>query len=182
MFEVPQLIGTPIRDIALDTRTRVHILNSQAADPDYQSIRADRRRLDTHRFWKPRKPISGQYNCYGLIWASRRTAIYEQSAIATVFREDGYRELGPAEQPLWGDVVLYFLTGTKSIIHAGIVSEVLPLEVMGSAVSNVTGASTIWILSKWGDASSEVLHQLQDVPWGTGEFTYLFWTDRPTIS
>lgn len=175
MFELLKFGGSAEAGIALETRQRTPIPNSQAPNVSSASLRKFQRLLQDHRDWRLRKPACGLYNCYGHIWASRRTAIYDQPAVELILREDGYRRLRPQESPINGDVLLYYVDAQyNSMLHVGSVCELRRL-----ALNNVEmGAPVPWILSKWDDSSGEVLHHVNDVPWQDGEFTIAFWTDR----
>lgn len=174
MFEYAKLIGTPPEGIALETRRKHAIKNQQAPDPDYQSQRVDQLRKDQHPAWELRKNCTGLYNCYGQVWASRRTAIYDADQLEIIRNDDGYTELRDDERPERGDLAVYRATnGGRSIMHVGLVVELRQLSVGGIILD-----PTPWILSKWNDASSEVVHHFNDVPWDTGSFTLSYWTDR----
>lgn len=174
MFELARLAGHQEEGIALATRKNTPIKNAQApAVPDYQSLQADDRRNRTNGNWVIRKGPTGIYNCYGHVFASRRTAIYEQSELERIFHEDDYRELGSQEAPRLGDLAVYYLAGATSISHVGFVAELKQLAVgIGFAVVE----PAVWILSKWNDSASEVLHHVNDAPWP--DFEVRYWTDR----
>lgn len=92
-----------------------------------------------------------RYNCHGLTFAARRTAITESGAIQSILRDDGYQKV-EWRDVIAGDTVVYLEEGDYS--HSGIVTNAdqsgnLPL---------------IWVLSKWGHAH-EVVHKLQDCPY-----------------
>lgn len=175
MFQLLKLGGTPESGIALATRGGTPIPNCQAPNISSASIRKFRRLLQNHNLWHERKPPCGLYNCFGHVWASRRTAIYEQTAVELIFREDRYRPLRSNESPECGDVVLYCCSGQhRSILHVGLVCE---LRRLISANMQV-GLPIPWVLSKWDDSSGEVLHQFNDIPWKQNEVTIAFLTER----
>jgi hypothetical protein len=167
MLEMARLIGTPSDGIILQTRERHYVANSQSCEPD-DTIRVRYGMLRKKHFsWVSRKPACGIYNCFGMVWASRRTAIYEESGISQILTDDGYRQLLTDSQLQPGDVVLYRYPG--NILHAAIVVELKPL-----------GTSTVpWVLSKWGDTFGEDLHALRDIPESFEGCLIEFWTDRP---
>jgi len=178
MFEIPQLLGQPPEGIPLATRKKTPIPNAQAADPDYRAIQLDKLRLKQHKDWKLRKPISGLYNCYGHVWASRRTAIYDNFIIDIILHEDGYRKIQDDEPLQWGDLILYYCSVSRHLLHVGVVQEFESLYV---ANTSMVGKPVPRILSKWNDSSSEVLHHEKDVPWKESDYSYIFWTDRPIV-
>jgi hypothetical protein len=167
MLEMARLVGTPLEGIILQTRARNNLANSQSCEPD-ATIRARYEGLRRKHFaWLNRKPACGVYNCFGLVWASRRTAIYEESDISQILKDDGYRQLVSDLELLPGDVVLYRHLGNTR--HAAMVVELKPL-----------GASMVpWVLSKWGPVFGEDLHAFLDVPKDLEDCMIQFWTDRP---
>jgi hypothetical protein len=166
MFELARLVGTPPDKIILQTRERNYVANSQSCEPD-ATIRARYDGLRRKHFaWLNRKPACGVYNCFGLVWASRRTAIYEENDISQILSDDGYRQLVTDSQLRPGDVVLYRYPGNT--LHAAMVIELKPL-----------GSSTVpWVLSKWGPVFGEDLHAFLDVPKNLKDCMIEFWTDR----
>jgi hypothetical protein len=166
MLEMARLVGTPSKEIILQTRAGHDVANSQSCEPD-ATIPARYDRLRRKHFWVSRKPACGVYNCFGLVWASRRTAIYKESDISQILTDDGYRQLVTDSQLRPGDVVLYRYPGNTR--HAAMVVELKPL-----------GTSTVpWVLSKWGPVFGEDLHAFLDVPKDLEGCMIEFWTDRP---
>lgn len=169
MLEMARLIGTPRGKIILQTRRGHDLENSQSCEPDATT----RARYDLlrsrHLGWVSRKPACGVYNCFGLVWASRRTAIYDEDDILQILTDDGYRQLAIEGQLQPGDVVLYRLPGNT--LHAAIVLQLRQLQ---------PGTSTIpWVLSKWTDAFGEDIHAIEDVPASFEKCLIQVWTDRP---
>ena len=175
MFEDLWLLGSQERDIPLYTRLRSRVRNSQAQEPDDRSLQKFDRLLAQHRRWELRKAACGTYNCFGHVWASRRTAIYEQSEIEIIRRDDGYRLLGMNETPRPGDLAVYCDSQEQSIYHVGVVCE---LRLAVALDDRPQPATVPWILSKLDDASGEVVHHMNDMHLPDG-FTVNFWTDRP---
>jgi hypothetical protein len=167
MLEMARLVGTPPKGIILQTRAGHDVANSQSCEPDATIPARYYRLRRKHLTWVSRKPACGVYNCFGLVWASRRTAIYEESDILQILMDDGYRQLVTDSQLRPGDVVLYRYPGNT--LHAAMVVELKPL-----------GTSTVpWVLSKWGPVFGEDLHAFLDVPEDLEGCTIEFWTDRP---
>lgn len=176
MFEDLLLLSSPERDIPLYTRMRRPVRNSQSTEPDDLARRKFARLLERHGRWEFRKPPCGTYNCFGHVWASRRTAVYDQADIEVILDDDGYRRFVAADVPQCGDLALYYDPSERWIYHVGVISE---LRHLFSPTGATLGFPVPWVLSKWDDASGEVLHQLEDVPWSENEFKVTFWTDRP---
>ena len=177
MFEEQRLLGPTGRSIVLQTHRGRPIENEIALEPDERLIKKYNDLSKEHRFWWERKPPSGVYNCVGHVWASRRTAVYApdiETKILRIFEDDGYRVVDwPGESLAPGDLATYWESarGHKGFWHVGIVSEIRQGLVGGSQPAP-------WILSKWDDASGEVLHYYKDCPFSP-EIEAEFWTDRP---
>jgi hypothetical protein len=107
MFETFKLFGSTEVSIALETRRRRSIPNSQAPDTDPRSRAKFARLMKTHGNWRERKAPCGIYNCFGHIWASRRTSIYEEDAVEMILEDDDYRWLSDQGQVREGDLALY---------------------------------------------------------------------------
>ena len=174
MFEIVKLGGSRESGIALETRKRTPLRNSQAPEVDQTAIQKFQRLLQRYTGWELRKTACGLYNCFGLVWASRRTAIYDEPAVKNILQDDGYRELQNNESPSPGDVALYYDAQRKSILHVGLICELRQLY----AGSEESRQRIPWILSKWNDTSGEVLHHFNEVPWQPNDFTVAFWTER----
>lgn len=166
MFERVKLFGSGEKGIALATRHGRNISNCQAAETDAYGRRKFQLLLRDHVGWKLRKEACGIYNCFGHVWASRRTAIYEQPAVEMILQDDGYRQLRNGESVCEGDLALYLTPETTSILHVGLVCEVRAIGATGIP----------WILSKWDGAVGEVLHHFMEPPYNESDFRVVFWT------
>lgn len=105
---------------------------------------------ELHRPWPSRK-----YNCHGLSFASRRTAIESPAEIAKIIKDDDYQQI-QSDKVLPGDIVIYYEDGDVS--HSGIVVRVNELKVP-------------IVLSKWGHCH-EVVHQLGRCPYKQTDVRY----------
>jgi len=106
--------------------------------------------------------VSLQYNCHGLTFASRRTAITESDAIQSILDDDGYKVVGDGEVSV-GDIVVYSEYGDFS--HSGIVTR----------VDSIGSVKIVWVLSKWGRAH-EVVHKLRECPYAShADVQIRFW-------
>lgn len=132
-----------------------------------------------HPRWRHRKPPTGVYNCFGHVWASRRTAVYDKfdEAVLRVLADDGYRMVNRvSETPEVGDVLCYWesVDPRCNCLHVGLVAYTLPRGGLPPEV---------WILSKWDDTSGEVLHEEKDHPLKAFPNVILeYWTDRPRFN
>jgi hypothetical protein len=162
------------RSIELQTHLGNRIENSVAAHPVplHAALKFDRL-VAQHREWIIRKPATGIYNCFGHVWAARRTAVYDKfdEAVLRVRADDGYRTVDwNLETPVPGDVVSYWetLSSYSGCVH---VARVVSLRERKKL------PPVIYALSKWDDVCGEVIHEVNDVPFEKIQIEY--WTDRP---
>ena len=64
-----------------------------------------------------RREPTGGYNCAGLVWATRRSALPEPSDWEQALEDDGYRKIETSEHPKVGDIVVYRHEVTQEILH-----------------------------------------------------------------
>lgn len=165
------------RSIVLQTRQGTSIPNSQSPHPPATKQVTDYERLRSQHGanWTQRKPATGTYNCFGLAFASRRTAIYRTGDVELLLKEDGYRRLEITDTPQPGDVLLYIDAEDRSIIHCAVVMEIRRLEGGGVPAGHIP-----WALSKWNDSYGEDLHHCRHVFFYKDcKWTLEIWTDRP---
>ena len=62
-----------------------------------------------------------RFNCHGMTFASRRTGIFESSALRQILKEDGYEEIQKG-QVMPGDVIVYY-SSDGDFEHSGLVVE-----------------------------------------------------------
>ena len=167
MFELVNVLGSPSRTIRLDTRLGTSVANAQSCSPDSRTESIFNHIVSKHSQWVKRKKSCGTYNCFGHVWASRRTCIYESGEINKILSEDGYRNIDE-NVATRGDVALYLTEDNKTIWHAGIIE---PRQMVN------TNVTVLWVLSKLNDIMGEVFHQINDVH---APFPYeiQIWTDR----
>jgi hypothetical protein len=108
------------------------------------------------------RSLTGMYNCVGMVFASRRTAI-DPIHLAVILRDDGFRRI-TRDESVPGDVVIYRRESIAQ--HVGIIQR----------VDEGLGNRAIWVLSQWG-SDGEYIHPLMPVPVAYGEPTD-FWTER----
>jgi hypothetical protein len=170
MFELQRLAGSGGRSIPLATRLGRAIENEIAPEPTSQHLARYAALLKKHAIgWLPRKQACGGYNCFGHVWASRRTAIYEVSAVRRILADDGYRR---TQNPKIDDLAL--VVQSEEIYHVGRVVELRSVSPGGMVVP--------WVISKWDDWGGEVLHNVRDLPYDKAQgfdVEVEYWTDRP---
>lgn len=112
--------------------------------------------------------LSATYNCYGLVFANRRTWVLEHD-LDLIFRDDGYRVLKNKFCAKLGDLVVYRESDKGPVLHAGLVAKI-DTKLEGDDYA-------IYVLSQWG-GDGEYLHREDIVPslFGTSR---QYWTHRP---
>ncbi|MEP6635735.1 MAG: hypothetical protein ABJB97_03350 [Acidobacteriota bacterium] len=97
---------------------------------------------------------SAIYNCYGMVFASRRCAILGEEDVDMILHDDGYHLL-PWDPTAWelGDVMLY-RNSEGALRHAGVIIEKTP-DLQASRYH-------IAVLSTWGN-TGEYIHAMGDV-------------------
>jgi hypothetical protein len=172
MFELFKLIGSAHRELRIDTKAGIDLIrNYVAVAPSARHIQDYRRA--TRPTWDNRKPACGEYNCFGHVFAARRTSIDEDSEILRIRDEDGYRLLDNHEAPEVDDLVVY----THPIFGFVHVAQAIEVAPVGAGGKKIVARA----LSKWNDSWGEDYHSVSDVPFGTpiDDFTIEYWTDRP---
>lgn len=167
MFEFEQLQGGPTPSIVVQTRTGRSIENSVEPDADERSRQKYallRRRYGPR--WVLRKQACGGYNCYGMVFASRRTAILDDTQIPDILADDRYCAI-PANEAVSGDLVFYRRRDDGLLLHSAVI---LRKDEMGS----------FYCLSKWDSAMGEDEHHVLHHCWTDHGFdvSLEFWTDR----
>ena len=176
MFSGSILFAQPEQRIVLQTRRGRDLKNAIDIAPEPRHFEVHRRLKGKHPRWAERIKPTGGYNCLGLLWASRRTCLFDdlENQIAMVFEDDGYRVLDSSrEEVVRGDLVAYWTqTADRRIfLHAGLVVEV-QRATPGLAITNPL------VLSKFDSTSGEFIHSYRDVEFPF-EYSIEFWTDRP---
>ena len=95
------------------------------------------------------------YNCFGLAFATRRSAIVDEEDVLAIMEDDGFRML-PWDPNAWlpGDVVIY-RNSEGGLVHVGLVAN--------HSVDLSRGEVRVYVLSAWGD-SGEYLHPIDEIP------------------
>ena len=146
-------------ELALETAEKNKIPNAQSKELSSQDLLQV---TDIEKKWGdkiiPRSGPTPIYNCHGLVFASRRTGIFDNSSIRQILEDDRYHEI-QKEDTLPGDIVIYFNKG--DIEHSGIIITV-PSE-------NLLKIPLVY--SKWGKYS-EVIHLQNQCPYNLSEIKY----------
>ena len=170
MFEVEILIGDTEKRIVVQTRLGRNIENIIEAEPGEREKRmyADFRRRFEKRFgpnWTNRKPACGGYNCFGMLFASRRTSIFEDSEVEKILEDDGYRPIQEAEATV-GDLALYRDQQSRGLLH---VAEIVHQDELGG----------LHAVSKWDSTKGEDRHHIHHHMFDDNfDVALEFWTER----
>lgn len=119
----PPALRTPKGSIVLQTLVGESIDNFQDLSP-VGSVQLGQQRFWLAQFGKqvvPRTSPDPFYNCHGLVFASRRTAILDDSEVACILYQDRYREVDNIKEVLAGDIVVYLDLDSSKIVHSGLV-------------------------------------------------------------
>lgn len=171
MFENLAFASSPGRSIRLDTRTGKEIENEQSLPPDQRTVSIFQRIVQQHPQWSTRKECCGTYNCFGHVWASRRTCIFKSGQVWRIFQEDGYREIDHSKATR-GDIAVYLMENSTDIWHAGVI------ELRDIVTEGTNSIGTVpWVLSKLNAVMGEVFHPLKDVH-APFRFDVQIWTDK----
>jgi hypothetical protein len=116
---------------------------------------------------KPRS-FACEYNCVGLVFGSRRTAI-EPSDLQKILDDDGYVQVLERDA-VCGDIVLY-KDNKGEYAHVALVVEHKP------KVDPNKPAFETFVVSQWGD-TGEYIHLASDVPPTWLGRPIEFWSER----
>jgi hypothetical protein len=166
------VLGSTERSIVVETHKGRRLENSIALPPGQIEKRKYDLLRSRHPQWRQRTAACGVYNCFGHLFASRRTSIRDDTEVEKVLHDDGYRRLTPDERVAAGDIILYRNREDGRLLHAGQVCAILRLHSTGSGV--------IQVLSKWDDACGEDEHAIDDVPYESYGIEHVAerWTER----
>lgn len=182
MFEELLLGGETGRSIALETHLGNPIVNDIAPIAGAREHRLyETLRQRCGQSWVNRKPATGIYNCFGMVFASRRTSIYDEDGqqLTRILDDDGFRKLPDQTDVHPGDVVLYRDRASGEVFHAAIVTRLEAICSDTGAVADGTIARSCYCLSKWNDRLGEDEHHLRHHCWEDTDLAIEFWTERP---
>ncbi|KKL65048.1 hypothetical protein LCGC14_2158890 [marine sediment metagenome] len=156
--------------IPLTTRTGREIPNNQDPDPPPSRARLYVEHYGkSHPFAKMRRWPTGQYNCHGMTFASRRTGIWERAPefVGLILKDDGYDQV-LFEDVHEGDIVVYYRG--NEIEHTAVVIGVKKDDTL-------IGGAAVTVISKWA-CGAEYVHDIRECPYvGTGR-SITYWSDR----
>jgi hypothetical protein len=112
------------------------------------------------------RSLDSTYNCMGLVFGSRRTAI-DIDELVPILEDDGYREIGDLRSLEFGDVVAYGDDGSLS--HVGLIWKPISREPIAD----------YWVISQLG-YFGEYFHHIRNVPVEYGR-PLKYFTDRRVV-
>lgn len=178
-MEQARFLGTPrgSAGIIVQTHKGTSLENYVASEASVQCRKRFEVLCSTHgKNWERRKDACGRYNCAGMIWACRRTALPNPEEWKLILDEDDYRPLRENELCVIGDIVVYFDAGSSEILH---IARICQLKQLHDANGNKLGTPIPLALSKWDASSGECIHAIPDVFLNGGEvFNVIIYTDR----
>lgn len=151
--------------IRLDTRRKRFIPNSQPPERPPESLKAAVKICTNIVPGIEFRRASATYNCVGLVFASRRTAI-EPEHLQMIIEDDGYKRIKNEKDVKKGDIVLY--RDRNEYTHIGII--------VGVRTNIVNCKFEFTVLSQWG-RDGEYVHSVDKVPEQYGN-DWEFWTER----
>jgi hypothetical protein len=154
--------------IKLETRERHWIRNQQRIERAPASMRAAEaichRRVNGEI---ETRSLSGIYNCFGLVFAARRTAV-EPLDVERILREDQYRWVQQRERVVLGDIIIYRERPGNEPTHVGLI--------VAMDYDLFRANRAFLVLSQWG-FDGEYLHREDVVPAEYGQHRE-YYTDR----
>ena len=147
-------------ELALETAAQNRIPNAQSTEiaPNELNTFPDLERKYGDDILRRSGPTA-VYNCHGLAFASRRTRIYDPSAVLQILHDDRYQGIAP-QDVLPGDLIIYY-DNSGDLEHSGIV--VTPPSHSPLKVPKV--------YSKWG-SYAEVIHFANRCPYDYSNVRY----------
>lgn len=122
------------------------------------------------RRWKTIRPPIAGYNCFGQVFAMRRTGIYDdenRGLVGLILSEDGFREIVNESDYAEGDVVLY--SDERGFLHASRIVSFTKIQTAIGFGGPASDKRIPMVLSKFDDVSGEYEHPIGDMAWTTLE-------------
>lgn len=149
-------LGTALDPHALKLETRRRNWIKNVVRPEIHPDLMRTQMVELQRLFPFLTPISASaiYNCYGLAFAARRSAIVDEDDILAILNDDEYRVL-PWHPAGWeiGDVVIY-KDSVGAVKHVGVIARKTP--------DIASGTIQVDVLSAWG-SNGEYLHPIDRV-------------------
>ncbi|MEA5452055.1 hypothetical protein VB780_26005 [Leptolyngbya sp. CCNP1308] len=151
--------------IRLETKKKRFIPNSQPPERPPESLKEAIKICTSKVPGITFRRASATYNCVGMVFASRRTAI-EPEHLQMIIEDDGYKRIRDEKDVKIGDIVLY--RDRNEYTHIGIIVGIEP------DIKDCRFEFTV--LSQWG-RDGEYVHSVEKVPEEYGN-DWEFWTER----
>lgn len=115
------------------------------------------------------------YNCFGMVFAARRTAIYEDGFIAVILAEDGYCQISE-ENVRVDDIVIYY--SDRSPWHAARIVRKEERALLLPGQPDSPPLPSFVALSKFDDLTGEYEHRVNDTRWTPEYMTWKYYRAR----
>ncbi len=131
-------------------------------------------------FKQVREPVAG-YNCYGQVFASRRTGIYSvddfpiDKIIEMVLAEDGFGEIAYDDLRA-GDVVVY--SDEQGVDHVARIVGSAPRASLLVSDAEAQPTRSFLVRSKFDSVSGEYEHPLENTGWSSTKMERRYYRDR----
>lgn len=159
--------------IPLATRCGTPIPNERRMERSPQQLNAAKEYMLKGHPDRELRSLSGTFNCMGHVFACRRTCIEPEHFLKLIAKDDGYRCLDTAENPMPGDVAVYVGKSSQKVEHIGVIINVVP-DIMNARFN-------LRVLSQFG-SDGEYFHKDDDLPdalsVGVGILKLTIWTER----
>ena len=134
--------------IKLETKKKRWINNAQRFEKIPEQMRAAKAACLAVCPGAKTRSLSNTYNCYGLVFAARRTWV-DEGEIEKILDDDGYKLVKDRASVRIGDVITYRKREGYPVLHVGIIWEIR---------SNLeAGDLKFVVLSQWG-GDGEYIH------------------------
>jgi len=141
--------------VQLATKKGNWIRNARRQERPPVALRAAEKKWRTRFPGLSTRSLSATYNCYGMVFANRRTMILFEEDVQVILDDDGYRKLPDRSAAIVGDVIVYRKAPKRVIEHAGLIIDIRKIH--------KDSGTEIIVLSQWG-GEGEYLHREDHVP------------------
>ncbi len=142
------------RSIKLETKEGRWINNARRMELHPERMRAAEELCQSTCPGITTRSLSHSYNCYGMVFANRRTCIVDEREIGKILTDDGYRLVQNRAEVCCGDVIVYRKQEGGEIAHVGVIF------VVNHNIK--TGDREFVVLSQWG-GDGEYIHAEEQV-------------------
>ena len=157
--------------ILLSTKKRRWIRNVRMQERLPEAMRV------AERIWHAKCPgittrsLSATYNCFGMVFASRRTWIMGPEELDQILNDDGYRRVNHRGEIMTGDIIVYRHRPNDEITHVGVIVDI-------DFQPDIADLK-LTVMSQWG-RDGEYIHLETNVPKEYGQHRE-YYTERRVL-